>query len=309
MPRAHFLSVLVAGATGLQGGSVARHLRQRGHRVVGYVRSADSPAAQELEALGVELAVGDFDDLPTLTRAAEGVDAFYAVATPFEAGVEAEIRHGMNQVDAARMAEVKHFVYSSVAGADRLTGIPHFDSKHRVELHVRRSGLPFTILGPTFFMENFNSPMFEEGLKAGVLALGLPPTRGLQMVAIDDLGALATRVLEDAERHMDRRIDVASDEVTGQQAAGLLSMVSGHRIHFEQIPLDYIRERSEDLATMYEWLDRVGYHANVVTLRRDYPDVRWSTFEDWARRQDWSGLTSPAWPHAAAEPTPPPAGQ
>ncbi|MCP3105302.1 NmrA/HSCARG family protein [Myxococcus sp. K15C18031901] len=299
------LTVLVAGATGQQGGAVARQLLQRGHRVIALVRRPDSEEARELESLGAQLVPGDFDDVDSLTRAAEGVDAFYAMATPFETSVETEIRHGMNQVDAAHLAEVKHFVYSSVAGAERLTGIPHFDSKHRVELHVRRSGLPFTILGPTFFMENFTSPMFEEGLKAGVLALGLPPTRGLQMVALDDLAALTVRVMEDRDHHTGLRLDVASDEVTGQQAAGLLSMVSGHRLHYEHLPLDYIRERSEDLAAMYEWLDRVGYQAEILVLRKNYPDVRWHTFEDWARGQDWSGLTSPAWPQTAAEPSTP----
>ncbi|MCE9671564.1 NmrA/HSCARG family protein [Myxococcus stipitatus] len=299
------LTVLVSGATGRQGGAVARQLLQRGHHVVALVRRADTEQARRLEALGARLAVGDFDDVDSLAQAAEGADAFYAMATPFESSVETEIRHGLNQVDAAQLAEVKHLVYSSVGGAERLTGIPHFDSKHRVELHVRRSGVPFTILGPTFFMENFTSPMFEEGLKAGVLALGLPPTRGLQMVALDDLAALAVRVLEDRDHHLGARLDVASDEVTGQQAAGLLSMVSGHRIHYEQLSLDYIRERSEDLAAMYEWLDRVGFQADVLVLRKHYPDVRWHTFEDWARGQDWSGLTSPAWPETAAEPSSP----
>jgi len=305
MPMAFFRSVLVTGATGRQGGAVARHLLARGHHVTAFVRDVRSPAAVELRSLGAKLAVGDFDDVDSLVQAAQGMDAMYAMATPFEAGVDAEIRQGLNLADASRLAGVKHYVYSSVAGADRMTGIPHFDSKHRVELHVQRSGLPYTILGPTFFMENFTSAMFEEGLKAGVLATGLPPTRGLQMVALDDLAAFTVRVLEEPDRFLEQRIDVASDEVTGQQAAGLLSMVSGHRIHYEQLPLDFIRERSEDLAAMYEWLDRVGYHADVLTLRHQHPDIHWHTFEDWARGQDWSALTSPAWPHAAAEPTPP----
>ncbi len=303
MPMAFFRSVLVTGATGSQGGAVARQLLKRGHRVTAFVRRADSPAALELQSLGAELAVGDFNDVDSIARAAQGMDAMYAMATPFEAGMDAEIRQGMNQADAARLAGVRHFVYSSVAGADQLTGIPHFDSKHRVELHVRRSGLPYTILGPTFFMENFTSAMFAQGLKSGVLAMGLPPTRGLQMVALDDLAAFTVRVLEEPDRFLEQRIDVASDEVTGQQAVGLLSMVSGHRIHYEQLPLDFIQKRSEDLAAMFEWLDRVGYHADVLTLRHQYPEVRWHTFEDWARGQDWSALTSPAWPHAAAEPT------
>ncbi|MFP2911287.1 NmrA/HSCARG family protein [Pyxidicoccus sp. 3LFB2] len=303
MPMAFFRSVLVTGATGQQGGAVARHLLSRGHRVTAFVRDVGSPAAVELRTLGAELAVGHFDDVDSIVRAAQGMDAMYAMATPFEAGVDSEVRQGMNLADAARLAGVRHYVYSSVAGADRMTGIPHFDSKHRVELHVRRSGLPYTILGPTFFMENFTSPMFEEGLKAGVLATGLPPSRGLQMVALDDLAAFTVRVLEEPDRFLEQRIDVASDEVTGQQAAGLLSMVSGHRIHYEQLPLDFIAKRSEDLAAMYDWLDRVGYHADVLTLRHQFRDIRWHTFEDWARGQDWSALTSPAWPHAAAEPT------
>jgi uncharacterized protein YbjT (DUF2867 family) len=294
-------TVLVTGATGQQGSALARQLRQRGHRVIAFVRDPASPTAVDLKSTGADLAVGSFDDLDSIVRAAQGADAMYAMATPFEGGMEAEIRHGLNLTDAARLAGVQHFVYSSVAGADRLTGIPHFDSKHRVELHVRRSGLPYTILGPTFFMENFTSSMF----KAGVLTLGLPPTRGLQMVALDDLADFTVRVLEEPERFLEQRIDVASDEVTGQQAAGLLSMVSGHRIHYEQLPLDLLRERNEDLAAMYEWLDRVGYHADVLTLRHQFPEVRWHTFEDWARGQDWSSLTSPAWPHAAAEPAQP----
>lgn len=302
MPMAFFRSVLVTGATGRQGGAVARQLLKRGHRVTAFVRNPDAPAAEELRSMGAELAVGDFDNVDAIALAAQGMDAMYAMATPFEAGVETEIRHGLNLADAARLAGVRHYVYSSVAGADRRTGIPHFDSKHRVELHVQRSGLPYTILGPTFFMENLTSAMFEKGLKAGVLAMGLPPTRGLQMVALDDLAAFTVRVLEEPDRFLEQRIDVASDEVTGQQAAGLLSMVSGHRIHYEQLPLDFLRERSEDLAAMWEWLDAEGYHADILTLRHSYPEVRWHTFEDWARGQDWSALTSPAWPHAAAEP-------
>jgi uncharacterized protein YbjT (DUF2867 family) len=301
---AFFRSVLVTGATGLQGGAVARQLLRRGHRVHAFVRRTDSPAARELRALGAELVVGDFDDMDSLVQAAQGMDAMYAMATPFESGLDEEIRQGLNQADAARLAGVRHYIYSSVAGADRLTGVPHFDSKHRVELHVRRSGLPYTLLGPTFFMENLTGPAFAQGLKAGVLAMGLPPTRGLQMVSVDDLAAFTVRVLEEPDRFLEQRIDVASDEVTGQQAAGLLSMVSGHRIHYEQLPLDLIQARSEDMAAMFEWMDRVGYHADILTLRHQYPEVGWHTFEDWARGQDWSALTSPAWPHAAAEPVP-----
>jgi uncharacterized protein YbjT (DUF2867 family) len=223
------------------------------------------------------------------------VDVVFAMATPFEAGFSAEVRHGLHLVDAARLAGVKHFIYSSVAGADQRTGIPHFDSKHEVERSLRRSGLPYTIVAPTFFMENFLGPLFRQGLQEGLLTLGLPPMRGLQMVAVEDVAHFVARVLVSPEDFLGERIDIASDEVTGQQATDLLSYVSGRRLHYHQLPLELVRQHSEDLARMYEWFDRVGYHADILTLRHEFPEVGWHTFEEWARSQDWSflGAASP----------------
>ncbi|RJS21817.1 NmrA/HSCARG family protein [Corallococcus sp. H22C18031201] len=306
MPVDFSLTVLVTGATGHQGGALTRQLLSRGHRVLALVRDVDSPAARQLESRGATLAHGDFEDVGSIERAAREADAMFAMASPFgPGGPDAETRQGINMVEAAKRANIRHFIYSSVAGADRLTGIPHFDSKHRVELYVRRSGLPATILAPTFFMENFLGPMLMEGLKSGVLAQGLPPTRGLEMVALDNVAALTMLALEHPERFVGERIELASDEVTGQQAAGLLSMVSGHRIKYVQVPLEDIRQSSEDLAMMYAWLNRVGYRVDVLTLRHDHPQVSWLTLEEWARHQDWSALTSPAWPGEPADPMTP----
>jgi uncharacterized protein YbjT (DUF2867 family) len=284
------LSVLVTGATGRQGGALARRLLRQGYRVLALTRSPGSAPARALEALGAELVPGDFEDSASLEAAARRADAIFAMATPFEAGIYAEVRHGLHLVDAARLAGVKHFVYSSVAGADQRTGIPHFDSKHEVERYLRRSGLPYTIVAPTFFMENFSGPLFRQGLRDGVLSLALPPSRGLQMVAVEDLAGFAVRVLSSAEDFLGERIEIASDEVTGQQATDLLSYVSGHRLHYHQLSLDFVREQSEDLALMYEYFDRVGYHADILTLRHEFPEVGWHTFEEWARVQDWSFL-------------------
>ena len=64
----------------------------------------------------------------------------------------------------AKLARVRHFVYSSVAGADQNTGIPHFETKHVVEQHLHQSGLPYTIVAPVFFMENFLGPSFSQRL-------------------------------------------------------------------------------------------------------------------------------------------------
>ncbi len=297
------LTVLVTGATGKQGGALARLLLKRGHRVLALVRSPDSAAAKDLEQRGAELTPGDFEDPDSLERAMQGVDAVFAMATPFDAaGLEGEVRHGRHLIDTAKLARVRHFLYSSVAGADQNTGIPHFETKHVVEQHLHQSGLPSTIVAPVFFMENFLGPSFSQRLREGVLSLPLPPHRGLQMVPMADLAAFCARVLEWPDEFFGQRIEVASDEVTGEQAAALIAYVSGHKLHYEEVPLEVFRSRGEDMARMFEWLQTVGYHANISRLRRDYPEVGWHTFEDWARAQDWDTLLGPTWGGASAEP-------
>jgi uncharacterized protein YbjT (DUF2867 family) len=300
------LTVLVTGATGKQGGALARLLLKRGHRVHAFVRTPDSAAAKDLELRGAELVTGDFDDPDSLEQAMRrDVDAVFAMATPFDAGgLEGEVRHGRHLINAARLAHVRHFLYSSVAGADQNTGIPHFETKHVVEEHLRQSGLPYTIVAPVFFMENFIGPTFAQRLHEGVLSMALLPHRGLQMIPMADLAAFCARVLEWPEELLGRRLEVASDEVTGEQAAALISYVSGHKLHYEETSLEIVRSFNEDLGRMFEWFQREGYHVNIPLLRRDFPEVGWHTFEDWARVQDWDALLGTTWRGTtAAEPS------
>ncbi|HEX7453525.1 MAG TPA: NmrA family NAD(P)-binding protein, partial [Polyangiaceae bacterium] len=137
--------VLVTGATGRQGGAVARHLLKRGTFVVrALVRDKDKPAAQALERAGAVLVKGEFNDRASLDLALQDAYGVFSVQS-LNAGLEAEVRDGNALADAAKAAAVEHFVYSSVGGAERKTGIPHFESKARIEDHLRSSGLPYTI--------------------------------------------------------------------------------------------------------------------------------------------------------------------
>ena len=287
---AHTLTVLVTGVTGKQGGALARLLLKKGHRVRAFTRRPDSPAAQQLKPLGAELAVGNFDDRAAIERAAQGVDALFAMSTPYEAGTEVETRQGIELADAAKPAGVKHLVFTSVANADRKTGIPHFDSKYKVEQHIKTLGIPYTILAPVFFMENLISPWWLPGLQEGKLAMALPGTRKLQQVAVDDIAGFAAVVLERREQFLGKRIDLASDEVTGNEVVDVLSRVSGRKIEYAEFPLAQLRAMNEDFAKMFDWFNRVGYSADIPGLRRNYPEVGWHTFEGWAKAQDWSPL-------------------
>jgi uncharacterized protein YbjT (DUF2867 family) len=290
------LSVLVTGATGKQGGHLVRELLARGHSIRGLTRKPESPAAAALADRGVTVVAGDLEDRGSLERAARGVDTVFAMTTPFEIGEAAETREGINVVRAASAVGVKHLVYSSVAGADRATGIPHFDSKFEIEKEIRRSGVPFTIVAPVFFMENFLADWSTAGLAKGSIALAMPATRRLQQIAVADIAQFTALVIERRESFLGQRIDIASDELTGTTAAEVLSDVLGRHIEYMALSVDSVRQWSEDQARMLEWFDRVGYDADVVGLRSLYPEVEWHRFSEWAREQDWSALEVPATP-------------
>jgi len=288
---ANRLSVLVSGATGQQGSTLARILLGRGHRVRAFVRRPDSFEAKELERLGAELAEGDFEEPSSIEAAARGMDALFIVATPFEAGMEAETRHGIAAADAAKAAGVEHLVYSSVADADKDTGIPHFDSKREVEKHIEGLCIPYTIVAPVYFMDNLLAPWTLPQLKEGRFPIALPSSRPLQQIALSDIASFTALVLENPKEFLDRRVDIASDELAGEEVAEILTRVTGQEIHYVELPLEQVRQAmGEDGARMFEWFDEVGYSADIEALRREHPEVRWHTFEEWAKEQDWSTL-------------------
>ena len=282
--------VLVTGATGQQGGAVVQALLARGHRVRGLTRNVHSASATRLAAQGVEMAAGDFTDQDSLVRAATGVDAIYAMSTPFEKGMDAETAQGLAITKAAQQASVGHLVYSSVANADRETGIPHFDSKYAVEKAIRASGVPFTITAPVFFMDNFLQPWMGLDPAAGTLSMAMPATRALQQIAVADIGAFAAAVIERREAVFGQRFDIAGDELTGEETAAVFSNVIGRPISYQSFPAEAVKAQNEDMGIMFEWFDTTGYSADIASLRRNFPEVAWHDLAGWAAQQDWSVL-------------------
>jgi uncharacterized protein YbjT (DUF2867 family) len=287
-------SVLVTGATGQQGGAVVRALIARGHRVKAISRRPESDGAKRLAAAGVEVVAGNLDDGASVAAAAEGVDAMFLMGNSYEAGTDAETRQGIAAADAAKAAGIGHLIYSSVADAHKKTGIPHFDSKYLVEKHIAGLGMPYTISAPVAFMENTVAPWAIDGLRQGVYAAALPPARVLQQVTIDDIGAFVATLAERREQVFGKRFDIAGDELSGAQQAKILSEVLGRPITYRELPIAAIRQQSEDTALMFEWFDRTGYDADIAALRRDFPDVGWHSYADWARGFDWSVLDKAA---------------
>lgn len=281
---------LVAGATGQQGGAVVQALLTRGHRVRALVRDPDSKRAVGLKAQGAELAVANFEDRDALMRAAMGVDSAYIMTTPFASGTDAEIHQGLTLANAFSQAGVGHLIFGSVASADRETGIPHFDSKYEVEKHIAALNVPYTISAPVYFMENHLFSHALEALRRGKLADALPADRLLQKIAVSNIGEFVAVLIERRQSVFGHRYDIAGDELSGEQCAAALSQATGKDIHYEAYSPDAFRPDNEDAALMYEWFAREGYVADVEGLRRDFPEVPWLRFDEWARQQDWSAL-------------------
>jgi uncharacterized protein YbjT (DUF2867 family) len=272
--------VTVLGATGGQGGAVVRALRDGGHEVRAVVRDPYGARARALGALGVEVVAGDLGDASSLRAAFTEVDAAFAVTTPFEDGPQAEVEQGRAIVAAAVQAELPHLVLASVASANRSTGIPHFDSKQRIEEILAQEGPAWTVIAPTYFFENLLGDL--QSLREGWLQLPLPPDRPLQQLAHQDLGALVTAVVADRERHVGHRIEAASDAPTPAQMAAVLQRVLHRPVEPVQVPLAVVHESSADMGAMWDFINREGYSVDIGALHRSYPDIAWTTFAAWA---------------------------
>ncbi|KAL7626767.1 hypothetical protein AAE478_003541 [Parahypoxylon ruwenzoriense] len=215
------VKALILGATGKQGGAAARALLSQGHSVRAFVRSASSPKALALAALGAELFVGgsweDADAAGVLDAAVAGVDAVFFISAPSLADLDAERRGAANVVAAATGSpSVRHIVYSTVLGADRYRDIPGWDgvpfmkaywtSKAAGEDLVRSAGLPYyTILRPGEFMSNYtdaHSALFQlsDLVREGVWRTALPGDFGTALIDVEDIGRAAAAAMADPER-------------------------------------------------------------------------------------------------------------
>jgi uncharacterized protein YbjT (DUF2867 family) len=270
--------IFVTGATGHQGGATLRHLVERGFPVRALTRDPDQPKARGLTGHGAEVVRGDMDDQASLTRALDGVYGVFSVQNSHQAGIEGEIRQGINLADAAKRSRITHFLYTSVASADQHTGIPHFDSKYRIEEHLRGTGMHFTILRPVFFMENWLG--MRESILNGTLAQPLDPATRLQMIAVDDIGGVAATAFEHPGRWQDRIFELAGDELSMAELAQVFSRVAGREVRYVQVPWNEFESRAgRDLALMYRWFQNTGYHVDIPTVRQEYPKLM--TFDHW----------------------------
>ncbi len=277
--------VAVAGATGKQGGAVARRLLVRGHRVRALTRDTSKPAARALAAIGAEVVEADLNDRASLDAALRGAGAVFSVQNFLEAGVEAEVRMGLALTEAAAAAQVGHIVYSGASTMDRNTGVPHLDSKWRIEQRVRALEVPWTVFRPAAFMDNWNWD--REAIEGdGVLSLPLRPDTPYRQIAVADIAAMAVTALEQPQVWAGQIAPLAGDVATPLEIAATFARVLGRDVRYAQMSWATCREtQGEDLTLMYRYFDDFGMDGVPAYLRRWHPEAQ--SLEVFLRAQGW----------------------
>lgn len=280
--------ILVTGATGKQGGAVARNLFGSEFDVRALTRDPEKTEARELRDKGADIFEGTFDDAASLEKAMDGVYGVFSVQNFWEVGYDREVEQGIRVADAAVKAGVEHFVYSSVGSADQDTGIPHFDSKYEIEQHLHTLELPVTIIRPVFFMNNWEADMMKNMVLGGTLAQPLSPDTRLQQIDVDDVGVFAALAFQAPDEWIGRELDIAGDDPTMVEVADAFSEALGTRVSYQQVPWDDFRAQAGDeYADMYRWFEDVGYQADIEALRREHPGL--TNFEQYLRWHEWGG--------------------
>lgn len=267
------LPIAVIGATGQQGRSVIDALHDADAPVRALVRNPDSSAARALRAAGADVVQADQEDGTSLADGLAGVASLFYMTT-FEGpeGPAGEVRRGHAVADAAARANVPHVVYSSVGGAERGTGIPHFESKFDVEKRLDAL-VPTTILRPTFFMENLAAQLTPGPDGEIVIRMPMPGDVPMQMIAVRDIGRAAARLLLEPSAIDGKAIEVAGDELTLDLVAARAGEALGVPARFETIPLEYLGD-DEDLKAMFRWFAKgSAYQADLARSRSLVPDA------------------------------------
>lgn len=254
--------ILVAGIAGRAGWTIVPELLSEGHEVRVITDMTDK--VNEILAPSIEIVRGSIGSGEDLEKALDGVDGVCLMMTPHEREPATEAEHGKTVIDACRMKGIGHVVYVSVCGADKNSGVPHFEAMREVEEHLKKSGLSYTILRPAWYMENFLSKRYMSSIEEGVLAMPLRPDRTLDLVSASDVGRIVAEAFTVSDKLSEREIDLAGDRLTMEEIAREISRVTPEAVVYRQVsPGDAGWEMSRDMAAMFRWMDGHGFKADL----------------------------------------------
>lgn len=286
--------ILVTGATGAQGGSVARMLlKQKKYGVRILTRNPHSQRARVLQRAGAELVQGDMDDVNSLVAAMQDCYGVYAV-TSFWEHFAKEYQQGINLVDAAKAAGIQHFVLHTLPDYYKLSNgnysVPHYDMKAAVEQYSRRQGLPATYVQLGFYYENFFSLFPLQKDSGGDFYFGFPQGRTkLAAVSVSDIGGIVASVFDRPAEYIGRTICAVGADMTPDEYAEIMTRVLQKKVYYQYIPRNeysaYNFPGAEELANMFE-VQRLyipNRQADLEESKKLNPGMQ--SFEEWVTKK------------------------
>lgn len=285
-------TIAVFGATGAQGGSVARFLLddpEKRFRVRAITRSVSSEKAQALQDAGAEVVCADLDDKESLVVALTGVDGVFGVTNFWEVFAR-EADQGRNLFDAAAQVGVKQFVWSGLENVREATQgalvVPHFDIKGELEDYGRSKNFEsYTIVRLPFYFDNFFAFFPPRLGEDGTYSFGFPlgSTR-MAGIAVRDLGGITLPIFINPDAFNGKIIGLAGDELSGDDYASIMSEVTGANVKYNHIPEDVFAAfgfpGAEELANMFKYYRETPPDRNLAYSRELYPNVQ--SFRDFA---------------------------
>jgi uncharacterized protein YbjT (DUF2867 family) len=276
-------TIFVTGATGNQGGGVVRNLVKNGFHVKALTRNVASAGAKRLKELNAEVIEANLDDPGSYNHHLKEVDGIFCVLV-YTKGVEKEIQQGITLANLAKDDGIKHFLYSSVIGADLHTGIPHWESKFKIENHIKQTGLTYTIIRPSSLYENFLIPQVRSRLLKGKLVTPAHKNKVQQFISSEDIGRISTAIFMDPVKYTGKTITIAAEQMDGMQVAGAFSKAWNKEIKYQQLPGIITRlAMGKDLYKMFRWVNDndAVFVKDLAGFRKEFPGML--SLEDWIR--------------------------
>ena len=290
--------ILVAGATGSLGRSVVKKLIARGESVRAMTR--DRSKADDLKARGAQIILGDFRDPESLEFAVRGASAVVTA-------VHSMLGRGSNSsevvddtghralIDAAKEAGVEHFVYTSVVGASPDHPVDFWRTKAKIEKYLEESGIPFTIIRPTSFMEVHAWLLIGKAVATGKRVVLFGPGRNPRnFIAADDVANAVVIALRIPEMR-GRTLEVGGPEnLSAREVVSTFERVSGKRAKVSSIPLPVVRAMSRAARPLHPGIARImksGIQSETTdqtfdsSLLRTRLPIGLTLLEDFARAQ------------------------
>jgi uncharacterized protein YbjT (DUF2867 family) len=299
--------ITIFGATGAQGGGLARNILARNkpdYRVRAVTRKPDSDAARELAQLGAEVAVADLDDPQSVRSAMRGAHGVYCVTNFWEHfSPEKELKQAETLAEAAQREGVAHVIWSTLEDTRRFLpadgkrmpvlmgtyNVPHFDAKGEANRFFTERSLPVTLLHTSFYWENLiHSGMGPQRGPDGKLVFVLPMAdKPLPGIAVADIGACAAGVFRSGASLIGKSIGIAGEHLTGSEMASALARALHEEVGYVAMPPQQYAQLgfpgAQDLANMFqfkvEFNDAFCAARRVAESKALYPQLQ--GFEAW----------------------------